>query len=192
MATLRNNWSHSVMSQNQTGNCQKFYSKDLVRMSKPRKRNLRHGGKQKLLPNGTSRFCNKKEKHIWPGRSDAGPWDEGTLLGGWTEVRINLFLISLFLSYLQIKMEATLISVCWLCQRIFFCSSIFFFFSLHSGVLDNSGGKILVRKVAGQSGYKGSYSNGVQSLSLPRWRESFIVSGTPTHWRNTALPRHLA
>ncbi|PNJ25268.1 VIT isoform 7, partial [Pongo abelii] len=43
------------------------------------------------------------------------------------------------------------------------------------GVLDNSGGKILVRKVAGQSGYKGSYSNGVQSLSLPRWRESFIV-----------------
>jgi hypothetical protein len=50
-------------------------------------------------------------------------------------------------------------------------------FSFYSGVLDNSGGKILVRKVAGQSGYKGSYSNGVQSLSLPRWRESFIVAG---------------
>ncbi|XP_045835372.1 vitrin isoform X2 [Meles meles] len=48
--------------------------------------------------------------------------------------------------------------------------------AIHSGVLDNSGGKILVRKVAGQSGYKGSYSNGVQSLSLPRWRESFVVS----------------
>ncbi|XP_004369619.1 vitrin isoform X1 [Trichechus manatus latirostris] len=48
--------------------------------------------------------------------------------------------------------------------------------AVHSGVLDNSGGKILVRKVAGQPGYKGSYSNGVQSLSLPRWRESFIVS----------------
>uniref|UniRef100_A0A8C7BQQ9 Vitrin n=1 Tax=Neovison vison TaxID=452646 RepID=A0A8C7BQQ9_NEOVI len=48
--------------------------------------------------------------------------------------------------------------------------------AVHSGVLDNSGGKILVRKVAGQSGYKGSYSNGVQSLSLPRWRESFVVS----------------
>uniref|UniRef100_A0A671F095 Vitrin n=1 Tax=Rhinolophus ferrumequinum TaxID=59479 RepID=A0A671F095_RHIFE len=48
--------------------------------------------------------------------------------------------------------------------------------AVHSGVLDNSGGKILVRKVAGQSGYRGSYSNGVQSLSLPRWRESFIVS----------------
>ncbi|KAI4546931.1 hypothetical protein MG293_003486 [Ovis ammon polii] len=49
--------------------------------------------------------------------------------------------------------------------------------AVHSGVLDNSGGKILVRKVAGQSGYKGSYSNGVRSLSLPRWRESFVVSG---------------
>ncbi|XP_008067321.1 vitrin isoform X2 [Carlito syrichta] len=48
--------------------------------------------------------------------------------------------------------------------------------AVHSGILDNSGGKILVRKVAGQSGYRGSYSNGVQSLSLPRWRESFIVS----------------
>ncbi|XP_069881466.1 vitrin isoform X2 [Dipodomys merriami] len=47
---------------------------------------------------------------------------------------------------------------------------------VHSGVLGNSGGKILVRKVAGQSGYKGTYSNGVRSLSLPRWRESFIVS----------------
>lgn len=52
-------------------------------------------------------------------------------------------------------------------------------FSLPSGVLDNSGGRILVRKVAGQSGYKGSYANGVQSASLPRWRESFVVSGTP-------------
>ncbi|XP_033619410.1 vitrin isoform X2 [Fukomys damarensis] len=48
--------------------------------------------------------------------------------------------------------------------------------AVHSGVLDNSGGKILVQKVAGQSSYKGSYSNGVQSVSLPRWRESFIVS----------------
>lgn len=48
--------------------------------------------------------------------------------------------------------------------------------AVHSGVLDNSGGRILVRKVAGQSGYKGSYANGVQSASLPRWRESFVVS----------------
>ncbi|XP_037662936.1 vitrin [Choloepus didactylus] len=48
--------------------------------------------------------------------------------------------------------------------------------AVHSGVLGNSGGKILVQKVAGQSGYKGSYSNGVQSLCLPRWRESFIIS----------------
>ncbi|XP_070235838.1 vitrin isoform X2 [Bos mutus] len=55
--------------------------------------------------------------------------------------------------------------------------------AVHSGVLDNSGGKILVRKVAGQSGYKGSYSNGVQSLSLPRWRESFVISGEPALWK---------
>ncbi|XP_008160467.2 vitrin [Eptesicus fuscus] len=48
--------------------------------------------------------------------------------------------------------------------------------AVHSGLLDNSGGKVLVQKVAGQSGYRGSYSNGVQSLSLPRWRESFVVS----------------
>ncbi|XP_057634664.1 vitrin [Chionomys nivalis] len=48
--------------------------------------------------------------------------------------------------------------------------------AVHSGVLDNSGGKILVRKVAGQSGYIGSYAHGVKSLSLPRWRESFIIS----------------
>lgn len=58
--------------------------------------------------------------------------------------------------------------------------------SLRSGVLDNSGGKILVRKVAGQSGYKGSYANGVQSLSLPRWRESFVVSGRPALGRGAA------
>lgn len=48
--------------------------------------------------------------------------------------------------------------------------------AVHGGVLSNSGGKVLVQKVAGQSGYRGSYSNGVQSLSLPRWRESFVVS----------------
>ncbi|KAH0509827.1 Vitrin [Microtus ochrogaster] len=47
--------------------------------------------------------------------------------------------------------------------------------AVQSGVLDNSGGKILVRKVAGQSGYRGSYAHGVKSLSLPRWRESFII-----------------
>uniref|UniRef100_A0A8D0H719 Vitrin n=1 Tax=Sphenodon punctatus TaxID=8508 RepID=A0A8D0H719_SPHPU len=48
--------------------------------------------------------------------------------------------------------------------------------AIHSGTIDNTGGKILVQKVAGQSGYKGSFSNGIRSLSLPRWRESFIVS----------------
>ncbi|KAG9484119.1 hypothetical protein GDO78_009824 [Eleutherodactylus coqui] len=49
--------------------------------------------------------------------------------------------------------------------------------AIHSGVIDNSGGKILVRKVAGQSGYKGSFSNGIRSLSLPRWKESFVIAG---------------
>ncbi|XP_069463461.1 vitrin isoform X2 [Ambystoma mexicanum] len=48
--------------------------------------------------------------------------------------------------------------------------------AIHSGTIDNAGGKILVRKIAGQSGYKGSYSNGIRSLSLPRWRESFIIA----------------
>ncbi|XP_013929037.1 PREDICTED: vitrin [Thamnophis sirtalis] len=48
--------------------------------------------------------------------------------------------------------------------------------AIHSGIIDNSGGKVLVQKVAGQSGYKGSFSNGIRSLSLPRWRESFILS----------------
>lgn len=34
-----------------------------------------------------------------------------------------------------------------------------------------------MRKMAGQNIYKGSNSNGVRSLSLPKWRESFVVSG---------------
>ncbi|NXG21818.1 VITRN protein, partial [Grallaria varia] len=48
--------------------------------------------------------------------------------------------------------------------------------AIHSGVIDNTGGKVLVQKVAGHSGYRGSFSNGIRSLSLPRWRESFLVS----------------
>ncbi|NXJ10823.1 VITRN protein, partial [Odontophorus gujanensis] len=48
--------------------------------------------------------------------------------------------------------------------------------AIHSGAIDNAGGKILVQKVAGHAGYRGSFSNGVRSLSLPRWRESFLVS----------------
>ncbi|XP_054676842.1 vitrin isoform X3 [Grus americana] len=48
--------------------------------------------------------------------------------------------------------------------------------AIHSGIIDNAGGKILVQKVAGHSGYRGTFSNGVRSLSLPRWRESFLVS----------------
>lgn len=79
---------------------------------------------------------------------------------------------------------------CWAVDRQYFCTffCVRFFFSFHSGVLDNSGGKILVRKVAGQSGYKGSYAHGVQSLSLPRWRESFIISGmAPPRRRDTGI-----
>ncbi|XP_018118474.1 vitrin isoform X2 [Xenopus laevis] len=49
--------------------------------------------------------------------------------------------------------------------------------AIHSGLIDNNGGKIFIRKVAGQSGYKGSYSNGIRSLSLPRWKESFVIAG---------------
>ncbi|XP_035461020.2 vitrin isoform X4 [Scophthalmus maximus] len=48
--------------------------------------------------------------------------------------------------------------------------------AIHSGILTNTGGKVIVRKMAGQNTYKGSNSNGVRSLSLPKWRESFIVS----------------
>ncbi|KFV87358.1 Vitrin, partial [Struthio camelus australis] len=48
--------------------------------------------------------------------------------------------------------------------------------AIHSGIIDNTGGKILVQKVAGHAGYRGSFSNGVRSLSLPRWRESFLVA----------------
>ncbi|XP_036402569.1 vitrin isoform X1 [Megalops cyprinoides] len=48
--------------------------------------------------------------------------------------------------------------------------------AIHGGIITNSGGKVIVRKMAGQSVYKGSFANGVRSLSLPKWRESFIVS----------------
>ncbi|XP_041106789.1 vitrin isoform X10 [Polyodon spathula] len=48
--------------------------------------------------------------------------------------------------------------------------------ALHSGVITNAGGKILVKKIAGQASYRGSFSNGIRSMSLPKWRESFIVS----------------
>ena len=47
-----------------------------------------------------------------------------------------------------------------------------------SGIITNSGGKVIVKKMPGQNVYKGSNSNGVRSLSLPKWRESFVVSGT--------------
>ncbi|XP_047459336.1 vitrin isoform X7 [Mugil cephalus] len=48
--------------------------------------------------------------------------------------------------------------------------------AIHSGIITNSGGKVIVNKMAGQNSYKGSNSYGVRSLSLPKWRESFVVS----------------
>ncbi|XP_051507096.1 vitrin isoform X2 [Myxocyprinus asiaticus] len=48
--------------------------------------------------------------------------------------------------------------------------------AIHSGVISNSGGKLIVRKMPGQVSYKGSFANGVRSLSLTSWRESFSVS----------------
>uniref|UniRef100_H3DGW2 Cochlin n=1 Tax=Tetraodon nigroviridis TaxID=99883 RepID=H3DGW2_TETNG len=50
--------------------------------------------------------------------------------------------------------------------------------AIHSGVITNAGGKVIVKKMAGQNIYKGSNSNGVRSLSLPKWRESFVVSAS--------------
>ncbi|XP_048863462.1 vitrin isoform X2 [Brienomyrus brachyistius] len=48
--------------------------------------------------------------------------------------------------------------------------------AIHGGIITNSGGKVIVKKMAGQTVYKGSFANGVSSLTLPRRRESFIVS----------------
>ncbi|XP_031435453.1 vitrin isoform X2 [Clupea harengus] len=48
--------------------------------------------------------------------------------------------------------------------------------AIHSGVITNAGGKVIVRKMAGQASYKGSLANGIRSLSLPNWRESFTVA----------------
>ncbi|XP_028975592.2 vitrin isoform X2 [Esox lucius] len=48
--------------------------------------------------------------------------------------------------------------------------------AIHSGIITNAGGKVIVKKMPGQSVYKGSNSHGVRSLSLPKWRESFVVS----------------
>uniref|UniRef100_A0A9J7X7C8 Cochlin n=1 Tax=Cyprinus carpio carpio TaxID=630221 RepID=A0A9J7X7C8_CYPCA len=48
--------------------------------------------------------------------------------------------------------------------------------AIHNGVITNSGGKVIVMKMGGQVTYKGSFANGVRSLSLPNWRDSFSVS----------------
>ena len=58
--------------------------------------------------------------------------------------------------------------------RKYVCDGVVF---VYSGVITNSGGKVIVRKMAGQNIYKGSNSHGLRSLSLPKWRESFVVSG---------------
>ncbi|KAI3363059.1 hypothetical protein L3Q82_011721 [Scortum barcoo] len=57
--------------------------------------------------------------------------------------------------------------------------------AIHSGVITNAGGKVIVRKLAGQNIYKGSSSFGVRSLSLPKWRESFVVSGMDDEVNNS-------
>ncbi|KAJ8248015.1 hypothetical protein GJAV_G00237190 [Gymnothorax javanicus] len=48
--------------------------------------------------------------------------------------------------------------------------------AIHSGIITNTGGKVIVKKTAGQSVYRGSFANAIRSLSLPKWRESFVVS----------------
>uniref|UniRef100_A0A3B3QAY2 Cochlin n=1 Tax=Paramormyrops kingsleyae TaxID=1676925 RepID=A0A3B3QAY2_9TELE len=48
--------------------------------------------------------------------------------------------------------------------------------AIHGGIITDAGGKVIVRKMVGQDFYKGSFSNGVRSLSLPKWRESFTIT----------------
>lgn len=120
---------------------------------------------------------------------DAGPCGGGTVLGGWAAGQGDPFLN--LIAFLSLNKDGGWFGLLLITSNNI-CSvlSSKHFFSLPSGVLDNSGGKVLVQKVAGQSGYRESYSNGVQSLSLPRWRESFVVSGTPSLW-GTLLTRVL-
>ena len=46
---------------------------------------------------------------------------------------------------------------------------------------------MIVRKMAGQSVYRGSFASGIRSLSLPKWRESFVLSGRPEEPPNGRL-----
>ncbi|XP_055981684.1 vitrin [Sorex fumeus] len=48
--------------------------------------------------------------------------------------------------------------------------------AVHSGVLPRSGGRVLVRKVPGESDSEGGYSSGVQALSLPHQEGLFTVA----------------
>ncbi|KPP77001.1 vitrin-like [Scleropages formosus] len=61
-------------------------------------------------------------------------------------------------------------------SRIFASISSICNAAIHGGIITNAGGSVIVRKVAWRDSYNGSFSNGVRSLSLPRWRESFIVT----------------
>lgn len=156
-------------------------------MRKPGKRNLRHSGKEKFLTERSGPTIRKRRTSGLGG----GCWAMwgGMVLGGWAAGQGDPFLnLAAFLSLNKDGgwFGLLLITSNNICSVL----SSKHFFSLHSGVLDNSGGKVLVQKVAGQSGYRESYSNGIQSLSLPRWRESFVVSGTPS-LRGTLLTRVL-
>ncbi|XP_062864893.1 vitrin [Trichomycterus rosablanca] len=52
--------------------------------------------------------------------------------------------------------------------------------AIHSGVITNTGGKVIVQKMAGQAVYNGTFGHGIRSLSFNNWRESFtILVGKP-------------
>lgn len=48
--------------------------------------------------------------------------------------------------------------------------------ALHSGVIEESGGLVLVKKLQGKNNYVGSFSNGLQSQALAHWTSSFSIS----------------
>ncbi|XP_078452212.1 vitrin isoform X5 [Lampetra planeri] len=50
--------------------------------------------------------------------------------------------------------------------------------AIHSGAVENQGGAVRVRKMAGQANYRASVANGVRSLSLPKWSGSFTLSAS--------------
>ncbi|XP_063080138.1 cochlin [Engraulis encrasicolus] len=48
--------------------------------------------------------------------------------------------------------------------------------AMHRGIIDNSGGSLMVHKQQGRNNYVSSYSHGVQSQPLTRWTASFAVT----------------